>query len=68
MPTASNFKTVVLHKANGTTITYNRVTEVLSQSKDSIVFTDEKFGRVSSCLPWQIKFNPLAINEERTQA
>jgi hypothetical protein len=71
MPETNKLKTVVIHKANGTTFSYNRVTEILSESPYGICFTDEKFGRVSiggSALSWQVKHNPLAMTEERAQA
>jgi hypothetical protein len=68
MPPTVAFKSVVLHKANGTTITYNRVTEILHESATNVVFTDEKFGRISSNMPYQVKFSPLSATEERAQA
>lgn len=59
---------VVLHKLNGTTITYTKVTKVLHADKGYVLFTDETFGTVASSLPHQVKYNPVARAEEKKQS
>ena len=60
--------TVVCQKVNGTAITYNRVTKVLSFHKGFVHFTDEKYGEVVWSGNYQVKFNPVEIAEEKKQS
>ena len=59
---------VVLHKPNGTTITYTKVTKVLHADKGYILFVDEVYGTVGSSLPHQVKHNPVTRAEEKKQS
>lgn len=51
---------IVLHKTNGTTITYKDVTALHFANNGVVCFTSTQYGKVESNLPYQIKFNPPA--------
>lgn len=48
---------VTLHKPNGTTITYKRVSRITEARDNSIDFVDDTYGRVKSTLPYQVNYN-----------